>query len=651
MHCRRIGYLSTAAGVAGFVIHGVGFLRHPPLSFVVAQGEYAMPALILFWSVVGIFFSWGSRIIRRKRRAGALRQLLRGPERAATVHLRRWGAVYALALPMLTLLCIWAAPEGPSAAGGYCALFGQLPWSDARGYFDGAHHLLATGQLDDWNCRRPVNVALLAVRLGLTNGNAHGAVILQVLLLGITVYLCARAMGSEFGIWAGLAAYALTWCWIRPYFPTTMTETLGVSLGALSFALLFKGMRRGTATLLMVGLFGMAFAQATRMGVLIILPMLLAWVGWRYRPRRIVAAKYVGISLLALVLGFSTNFILVRAYGNKDMASVGSNFAHTIHGLAADSPDAWTYYQRFDELKRLPEAQLNKRLYHDAWEMIRRDPRPLMHALWDYNLRPFFLNFRDHVFSDLYFWDRNAFFYFRTMTWIVLCLGLLLYLVRERTKGDLSFWFMGTAGFLLSVPIIYQNSGWRAMAATYPWLAGLLSCGLSLPYAPKRKVGSTSLEWRTSWLLAGVWILSICGPAVATRFSTPVIVPPFNDVSDNEAIIAGGNVMRSTAVLSGTRPIRGVTAFNDETLRLLLKKSSMEIREELDTKLPRSKPYMLAVVYDYSHEHSIYIIAPPGLVDEERGYLRLRLLPLNVIEHSLGNDQHVFEVLEWRRIR
>lgn len=641
--------LTTLFCAGGAAIQGVGFLRHRTFSSIIVWAEYAMPAMILLWAVGGCLLSWGRRVARGFKGARSVRHVLKRQELTATAHMSRWGLLYAFALPVLTLLSIWAVPETPSAAGGYCALFGQLPWSDARGYFEGAHRWLDTGGLDDWNSRRPVNPAFLAVRLAVTGGNLHGALILQVLLLGVAVYLCARAIGSEMGVWAGLAAYALVWCWSRPYFVTTMTEALGVSLGALSFALLFKGMRRDSIPFLMLGLFGMAFAQASRMGALFMLPVLLAWVVWHYRDRGIGVLKYIGASLLVLALGFSINFILVHAYGNKELVSVGSNFAPTIHGLAANSPDAWAYYLQFEDLKQLPEAELNKRLYHDAWQMIRKDPRPLMHALWGYNVRPFFQNFADHVFSVFFLWDRNAFL-LRTITWAIICLGLVFYFRRERKRGDLSFWIAGALGILLSVPIIYQNSGWRALAATYPWLACLLACGLSLSHTPKRGAASAdgpAFQWWAAGLLLGVWVLTIFGPAVAARYSPRITIAASSGASTDEAVIDGGSTMRSTAVLVGTKPTRGVMAFDDNRVRSLLKNSGMEVRDDLDGKLPRAKPYMLAVVYDYVRKASIYLIAPPDLVNEDHAYIRLRLAPLNVVERSLGKDQYIFEVLGW----
>jgi len=205
-------------------------------------------------------------------------------------------------------------------------------------------------------------------------------------------------------------------------------------------------------------------------------------------------------------------------------------------------------------------------------------------------------------------------------------------------------------GILLSVPIIYQNSGWRALAATYPWLACLLACGLSLPHAPKRVTASADgpvFKWWASGLLVATWVLTIVGPAVAVRYYPRVTIPAPSSASTDEAVIAGGSTMRSAAVLVGTKRTRGVVAFDDNRIRSLLKNSGMEVRDDLDGKLPRAKPYMLAVAYDHVRKASIYLIAPPDLVNEDHPYLKLRLTPLNVVERSLGKDQYVFEVLGW----
>jgi hypothetical protein len=48
---------------------------------------------------------------------------------------------------------------------------GLLPWSDAQGYYTGAHHLMYDGNLSSWATRRPLFAGFLAVLLSNTGNN------------------------------------------------------------------------------------------------------------------------------------------------------------------------------------------------------------------------------------------------------------------------------------------------------------------------------------------------------------------------------------------------------------------------------------------------------------------------------------------------
>src|ERR1019366_4547889 len=107
--------------------------------------------------------------------------------------LSRFGLIACGCLFMFSLARSWAdgAAGGPGRGyshyppspqlqqGRYSALFGFLPWSDAHGYYVGARRLAEQGTLDDRNQRRPLNAALLALRLGLTAFDLRAATVLQ----------------------------------------------------------------------------------------------------------------------------------------------------------------------------------------------------------------------------------------------------------------------------------------------------------------------------------------------------------------------------------------------------------------------------------------------------------------------------------------
>ena len=50
------------------------------------------------------------------------------------------------------------------------ALLGYVPWSDARGHFEGGLRLLSDGAFGSFSERRPLNAAWLSVQLALSGG-------------------------------------------------------------------------------------------------------------------------------------------------------------------------------------------------------------------------------------------------------------------------------------------------------------------------------------------------------------------------------------------------------------------------------------------------------------------------------------------------
>ncbi len=85
-----------------------------------------------------------SKLVRvggRPKHIRTVRIVERGLGRA----LGRWG--WALAV-LLWLIPLWSARAGrpPDLGAAWQMPFGEIPWSDGYGYFEGAHQLLANGR-------------------------------------------------------------------------------------------------------------------------------------------------------------------------------------------------------------------------------------------------------------------------------------------------------------------------------------------------------------------------------------------------------------------------------------------------------------------------------------------------------------------------
>jgi hypothetical protein len=187
---------------------------------------------------------------------------------------RALGPAAAVTAFLIPLLFAWST----AASDGYSA-FGLLPWSDAGNYYRGALDLLETGRLDDWNCRRPLNAAILAVHLAILGKNLQGVQICQVVLLSLAAYALSRTIAKDLGRPAGLILFALLLAYSRPYLHWLSSEWLGLTLGALATALLWIGARERRMGALAWGMAVLTLALNARAGTFLVLPALVLWAG------------------------------------------------------------------------------------------------------------------------------------------------------------------------------------------------------------------------------------------------------------------------------------------------------------------------------------------------------------------------------------
>src|SRR5262249_5582319 len=140
--------------------------------------------------------------------------------------------VLAIVAFLLPAFHSWTTVQ-PIWPGGGALVLGVLPWSDAGDYYNSAEGLLIEGSLDAWSQRRPLNAALLATRLALLNHDLRLALLLQAILLGLSSYVLAQTVARLLGGIAGLATFALLYAFGHHFVHLTLSEALGLTLGAL----------------------------------------------------------------------------------------------------------------------------------------------------------------------------------------------------------------------------------------------------------------------------------------------------------------------------------------------------------------------------------------------------------------------------------
>src|SRR5258708_26012469 len=118
--------------------------------------------------------------------------------------------------------------------------FGEIPWSDGYGFFEGAHQLRANGRCGGFAEQKAMFPALLSVVLWLAHGSLDRALAVTGVILGLASFLAAREIGLRHGLWCALCAFGMLLGLGRGVAPAVVTEPLGMAFGALAPAALLS---------------------------------------------------------------------------------------------------------------------------------------------------------------------------------------------------------------------------------------------------------------------------------------------------------------------------------------------------------------------------------------------------------------------------
>ncbi|HEY3488881.1 MAG TPA: hypothetical protein VGK27_02020 [Candidatus Deferrimicrobiaceae bacterium] len=412
---------------------------------------------------------------------------------------------------MVPLLACWL-----DARSGDAILSGLLPVSDARDYYKGAIELLRSGKLGDWSLRRPLNASLLAVRLALSGGGIRGALVIQAMLLGTSLFLLSRAVRRDLGWPSGLAVFVFPFIFAQVYLHLCLSEILGLTLGALGFSLLWEAARRGDIPLLSVGAFAETAALHARAGPFLMLPALALWAlaAWDGGRRARVAAAG------AIILGFAAatlfNVGLAAFHGGRPGNGHG-NFYFTLYGISTGDPGWRRVYDDYPQIWKMRDAESNAFIREKTIAQIRRHPGKLVEGLaagWG-NFLSRLPEFAGRFASDFPVQGRSWFYF------PLLLAGLPVYLWRFGLRRETTMVLSLSAGVLASVPVLWVDGGTRVFAVAVPILAMLPAFAL----AGLRPRDGLYPETRGSAPTEGFR----CGPAVAllsVLMVSAVIGPP-----------------------------------------------------------------------------------------------------------------------------
>ena len=368
-----------------------------------------------------------------------------------------------LILFALPLLGVWN-----NAVSAEFTIGGLLPWSDASDYYWDARRLLEGANFTVLSSRRPLFPGMLAALLGLTQQNLQVTLAILVAITAISCFFAAREVQRSHGIAAGLLVIIILFLFYRRYIGWVSTENLGLSLGAVGFAMLWCGARQRQLNNCLLGLLLLTLALNARAGAFFILPAIILWGAWSFRGTARVSWRFLLGGASVVLLGFILNSIVLKIIGSPDGIAF-SNFSYVLYGLLAGGN--WTQVLvDHPELKDVSDPELSRRIYALAFEALRANPLGLVKG----SLRAWkqFL-FDDYVFSFIA--NLKANFFLQLFSFIA-----LLACYRKRQEPEDFLILMVTMGILVSVPFAppWDADTMRAYAATLPFIALLPALGL-----------------------------------------------------------------------------------------------------------------------------------------------------------------------------
>jgi len=375
--------------------------------------------------------------------------------------------VLTLALFAFALAGLWAIGQTQSPI-----FNGIIPLADAGDYYADALRLLAGQDFSVFSARRPLFPGLLSVTLWATHHNLMGALSIFTLIAAFACYIAAKEIQRTSGPEVAVFVLIVLFLFYRHHSGSVMSENLGLPLGTLGFALLWRGTADKKSPMMWLGLFITTLALNARAGTFFVLPLLLLWGGWIFRDTgRTFSWRFFGFGSIAVIAGFVVNLLMVRLLATPSGVPF-ANFSYSLYGLASGGK-SWIYvFQSHPELLALQEPYQSRQIYKMAFALILSNPVLLVKgALFNWSMlfsnswysAYSFIGGENQVVQDIAQWSMY-----------LLCITGFVRWFRKPYDALNSLVGVAAIGVLLSVPFLPPSDAYRLR----PYAASIIIFGL-----------------------------------------------------------------------------------------------------------------------------------------------------------------------------
>lgn len=206
-------------------------------------------------------------------------------------------------------------------------LVGRLPWQDGGRYYTGALMFLHEGYLDAFNSLKSLHIALLSIRLALANGSLPTTVLLGAVGVGLSLLLPMREILKSLGASAAVAFSIAAAGYIMYSAAGMLAEPESLALCAVALACLWSAAVTRSQASLIAGTVLLAIALNVRQSAQFVLPAVLLWGFFLFRPgRRAYIVFLLGAILCAITFFLSSIYNLLYADPSGAVTTINPEF-------------------------------------------------------------------------------------------------------------------------------------------------------------------------------------------------------------------------------------------------------------------------------------------------------------------------------------
>ncbi|HAF62036.1 MAG TPA: hypothetical protein DCK95_06890 [Anaerolineaceae bacterium] len=372
---------------------------------------------------------------------------------------------------------------------------GLIPIVDGENYYTDSLRWINGGAFSAYSAKRPIFTAFLTTLAKIANQNIQLMQVLIMFLLAVACYFSFKEIYRIINPFASTFFFVLIFLYSRQYIGCFLSETIGMILGLMSFALLIRQKDDLDHWSFYLAIFLITLALNARAGTFFILPLLLFWI-LKTQKNQKDKWKKVSLAFCCMIFAFLINSLFIRYFGEDENIPF-SNFAYILYGLARGGAGWSQIMTDHPELFTLEEFQLISEIWSITKQLILQKPQDFISGLLKQYV--YLIDISQTTKSVFSFANSET----SSLSNFVQCFLYLfslmgLFSLKKRNDNFSSLLIFSLIGILLSVPFvpIQDTLYMRAYAVTMPFII-LVPC-LGFDFATRKIILNIEREEENS---------------------------------------------------------------------------------------------------------------------------------------------------------